>query len=1114
MNPPTEVAGKKRKVAFDRPTLTSQARKRQKAQDARAIPTQRGTSVSANGELNIASFIKAREFEISALDKSMRTSRNALTSRAFQQVPRHMRRRTASHNAKKVPRRLRRKAEREMTEDNTPIVTKRRRTPSRKLRLRLDRAKLLGNLNQKSKTVRQKKRDAKANAKKDDPENHTLISRIPRLKKNTLTEAPRATVKYKKRQVNKTWLPTHLWHTKRAHMTRPTEPLWRIAIPLRPTEKSYRPSHRAAGQRGCIAWDCSYMSSVACRGTESAIQSLLGALGFVPQSLSAALQKKWKSGTRFAEGWVHERDNKNRPVAPVRVLFIVKTPKAEMKSAPASVDVLDDASRPDGINQSNSHSRTRTKLNCEILIQIHPSAFHQFWSELITVAKVQKPQVLVEDLRFELGSIEVQGPGSTEALLGVLRPVPENPKSSNSHSHIWRTLAGLNNPGLLPQNALLSFDIADPRLNHPPTQIRIPNDPDHPELNEILVNWPVDNTLTSSRLFSHKVRFALGNSLPSQKAISRRRALTPPGQSPTLHEKDPQIPVILLASRAESSTGQASTSSQGKWTVLLPWFCVDLVWRSLMYYPLSSGGTPRFGGLNQKQQLAFEQQIPWFPADFPGTEAGKAWDRTESERKFDEWIRRPPKSRVAWDKLDLGAERIGEIGRGWACDWEFLFESGPPSSETKAVHKEDRTQGTSDQPPLTQRQRKAAKAKAETEKEQAARRRNTSSPESEAEVLDMSLPSTVSSYTQLTSAATKSLIARPSQTELPAHPALLTIRITFLDRGTPTRGARIYRLPTTAPKQVSQPIDLQPTTVSDCERQTQPQQLWSSGLPPAAQRPPPTLSTADNSSSSNPGTSEADILHSRWLALVDSHSNGTTRLKQNEHYPKPKINRFGMPATKSALPRESLFRVNVLPKNAPKEIIDKYGPDSAYGRGDGEIPKIIPQSKKSNPTGGSKKSNSKAPSTSIHNDSVPVPESNPIYTPSEDLLPTQPPSTQFQLQPQNDLLPLSSHSTHKHHPPVPHAHDLIGFVTTNSTTATSSSSAGYNLSEGRGTAIGSIWAQRVVEGWDAVALTEAQGQGPGQSDSGRRHRHGTRFLCIVRNAGESVGRLARWEVCG
>lgn len=115
MGPSTQTAGQKRKVAFDRPGQSSSARKRQKNQDARSIPVQpAAAALAANGELNVASFIKAREFEISALERSIQKARKSLTTRAFQQVPRHMRRRTASHNAKKVARRLRKRAEREV----------------------------------------------------------------------------------------------------------------------------------------------------------------------------------------------------------------------------------------------------------------------------------------------------------------------------------------------------------------------------------------------------------------------------------------------------------------------------------------------------------------------------------------------------------------------------------------------------------------------------------------------------------------------------------------------------------------------------------------------------------------------------------------------------------------------------------------------------------------------------------------------------------------------------------------------------------------------------------------------------------------------------------------
>jgi ribonuclease P/MRP protein subunit POP1 len=96
-------AGKKRRA--DGPPAGRSAPKRWKPE----IAVQKQTN-----EVNIANFIKAREFEINALEKNMREMRKSLNSRAFQKVPRHMRRRTASHNVKKVPRRLRKRAAREV----------------------------------------------------------------------------------------------------------------------------------------------------------------------------------------------------------------------------------------------------------------------------------------------------------------------------------------------------------------------------------------------------------------------------------------------------------------------------------------------------------------------------------------------------------------------------------------------------------------------------------------------------------------------------------------------------------------------------------------------------------------------------------------------------------------------------------------------------------------------------------------------------------------------------------------------------------------------------------------------------------------------------------------
>lgn len=90
------------------------ARKR-KAFDARTLAAQStDAALSATGELDVAAYAAARTFEIQALEKGMQRSKNALTTRAFQKLPRFLRRRTASHNVKRVPRRLRTRAKREV----------------------------------------------------------------------------------------------------------------------------------------------------------------------------------------------------------------------------------------------------------------------------------------------------------------------------------------------------------------------------------------------------------------------------------------------------------------------------------------------------------------------------------------------------------------------------------------------------------------------------------------------------------------------------------------------------------------------------------------------------------------------------------------------------------------------------------------------------------------------------------------------------------------------------------------------------------------------------------------------------------------------------------------
>ncbi len=104
---------------FNRPFSLLEAQVIQSSADARNILTQNSDkALDKNGELDVAAFVKTREFEIKALGKSMGDTKKVLASRAFQQVPKELRRRTASHNVKRVPKRLRARAAKEVRDSS------------------------------------------------------------------------------------------------------------------------------------------------------------------------------------------------------------------------------------------------------------------------------------------------------------------------------------------------------------------------------------------------------------------------------------------------------------------------------------------------------------------------------------------------------------------------------------------------------------------------------------------------------------------------------------------------------------------------------------------------------------------------------------------------------------------------------------------------------------------------------------------------------------------------------------------------------------------------------------------------------------------------------------
>ncbi|TKA81873.1 hypothetical protein B0A55_01579 [Friedmanniomyces simplex] len=763
---------------------------RQKTRDARTLSTQTSNKAFQNGELDISSFVKSRAYEIRALEDGMARSKKALNRRAFQQVPKELRRRTASHNVKRVPKRLRERGKREMADDNTPTVTARRRKPTAHMRLRLETVKKLRAMGAKRKAAKDsvKVTVTDLNAPPSEPTVSTttqkptksitapIKARTPKVKRSILATPPLPKAKFRKRQVHKSWLPTHLFHAKRARMTPPSAPLWRFSIPVTPTAKSYRPTHRASHERGAVAWDMSFVSTVQLEGREGSLVGVLRGLRIGEENLVGRKGDKWREGRRVLEGFVYEREPPHHAIAPATMIWCV-------------------APRDESASPQEKEKRKR-----KLLLRVHPSAFFQLWEELLRLAKVAKPAVSVEDLRFEIGSMEVTGPGATEALLGALwpsGPAPESladsdttataieidgpPEKETVVEETWSALAGLTNPAMLPQNALLAFNVQDPRLHHPPRTIKLPRtDAEQHRLLELVASWPVDAAQKAPELFERKLRQAASARMPSQKAINRRKGLAAPGLYPEVSPKDPQIPVLLYTTSSPANTTGASGKSSpnsGSWTLLAPWKCIQPLWYSLMYYPLSTGQQPRFGGLDQYRQLRFEAGKPWFPGDFPGTKAGWEWECLERRRREGEWRKRPRGKRVNYERVEVGEGRRGEVGVGWGCDWERLL-GGPPVVDggDEGAMEVEKDGESRDKP-------------AETEKES----------EKDKEAPEQAPPPKPPHLTQLPARQALAFLASPSTTKLPPHvhlaSALITVHLTLLTRGVPQPCARIFRLP-------------------------------------------------------------------------------------------------------------------------------------------------------------------------------------------------------------------------------------------------------------------------------------------------------------------------------
>ncbi|KAI0352614.1 POP1-domain-containing protein [Trametes cingulata] len=614
--------------------ITGRERKKQKTAMARTIAVQSaagpsnasgsavaGPSKSVRfdsmqglpGALDVERFAEARAFEINAMHEAMENARSNSTQRAWQQLPRHLRRRAASHDVRRVPLRLRDKARAEMD-------------PARR--------KALGrNMPQRSKK-----------------------KQLPR------------TVQLLRRQKDKAWLETHIWHAKRMHM----ENIWGYRLAITPTEKSFRPSHRAS-IHGSILHDASYFATIELQGPEDILRAILDSCCDCQGPSPGA--KRYLTGARVLETYLYRyAAYPHHLIAPATVLWRADAPTSGdigNSVAPGNQGKNKDKGKEKASEHALSEPQQRKRV---VWIRIHPAVTAEVHGTLRLAASSvldsakqggRLAEVEMADLREQFNVFEIMGPKASQVIKGALKPVDDK---REDFKKFWASLNKIQSAGSVPRGMVIGFTVHDPRLSFPPKNAKVEVGGGN-TLSPASTVFP-SAALAESQIWEEDTRVSLRKPRYKKKDIDQRRSNNlVPGTPLKAERKDDRIPVLLVQRSVENNAYAQSasaslprsttTTSLHGWTLIIP-----QGWGMPFFSSLTYTGT-RVGGQRERQTQAFEAGCAYFPRDFPATEAYDQYAEDREAEDRETWQRKPPAKRPNYDKLGTRSP--------WRPDWNVVL---------------------------------------------------------------------------------------------------------------------------------------------------------------------------------------------------------------------------------------------------------------------------------------------------------------------------------------------------------------------------------------------------------------------------------------------------------
>ncbi|KAM3873489.1 ribonucleases P/MRP protein subunit POP1 [Diretmus argenteus] len=614
-------------------------------------------------------FARARTAEVKAMLKAV--TKTTGSAHVFGELPKHMRRRSMSHNTKRLPCRLRDVANR---------------------------------MREKSFKAGPKKKDQAKNKSRKARRRHG----------NLLLE-------FNRRQRKNVWLETHIWHAKRFHMLKK----WGYCLGDKPTSKCYRPSYRAMSSH-CLLQDLSYYCCIELQGEEDKLLASLSQLtskeagptfaaalplsgrsqgstlvyraGRFPSQPLGPVTFLWRPRTQDAtrrQLWIWAHPTLKQDLLPelqgvCQCLEAVIPPVGPVVApaglAPSAEPELNAEKTP----QAKQTPGTKRKRSCKDADGPPAKKILGDGTRSPTAPVTwtsSSTGIVINDLTMEIVRYRLIGPQSHSVLTETLEAAtdcdtmsksqssslwwPEHCKDESKmtlhrqQSDVFHILKGIYSTGEVPSGTVLGLTVDDPRLTLPKTKCKaLPNvqqaqGVDEEERRELMLRG-VPGHCCQSFLWDQSVRHNVTHNKISEQELNRMKSeVLVPGSRLSPTPLQGRVPVLLVHQPGKQ-VGQEMTSWGAGWDLLLP-----KGWGMAFWVPLVYRGV-RIGGLEMSLKHSQNKGAPHFPHDYPDCPAGVSFQEEQEARLLHKFKRRPPAKRTNYIKHGCLAP--------FRCPWQQLTE--------------------------------------------------------------------------------------------------------------------------------------------------------------------------------------------------------------------------------------------------------------------------------------------------------------------------------------------------------------------------------------------------------------------------------------------------------